>query len=148
VPLNNAPILIVCSDALIAHALVKVVSAARGDVVYAVNDGEAAQRLRQFSFSGAVLGDGSGHRRCDPADTWRAILNVRGACDWYCGNRQRFGRRRDGSGGTCARNAVSAVAGVYASESTALTSLASLAGARSTFRGDSVHVGIQKDRSQ
>jgi hypothetical protein len=54
-PLNDAPILIMCSDAPTAYTLVNVVSAARGDVVYAANGGEAIQRLRQFSFDGAVL---------------------------------------------------------------------------------------------
>jgi streptogramin lyase len=55
-PLNNAPILVMCWDAPTAHALVNVISAARGDVVYAANAGEALQRLQQFSFNAAVLG--------------------------------------------------------------------------------------------
>ena len=36
--------------------IVNVISAARGDVVYAANAGEALQRLQQFSFNAAVLG--------------------------------------------------------------------------------------------
>ncbi len=54
-PLNNAPILVMCWDAPTAHALVNVISAGRGDVVYAANAREALQRLQQFSFDAAVL---------------------------------------------------------------------------------------------
>jgi hypothetical protein len=54
-PLNNVSILVMCWDAPTAHALVNVISAARGDVVYAANAGEAMQRLQQFRFNGAVL---------------------------------------------------------------------------------------------
>jgi hypothetical protein len=70
--LNNAPILVMCWDAPTAHALVKVISAARGDVVYAANTGEAMQRLQQFSFNAAVLCWQTG------ADTVAAALQVNG----------------------------------------------------------------------
>ena len=69
-PLNNAPILLMCWDAPTAHALVHVISAARGDVVYAPNAGEALQRLQQFSFDAAVLCWLTG------ADTVAAALRV------------------------------------------------------------------------
>jgi streptogramin lyase len=64
--LDNAPILVMCWDAPTAHALVNVISAARGDVVYAANTGEAMQRLQQFSFDAAVLCWQTGPTRCSP----------------------------------------------------------------------------------
>ena len=71
-PLSNAPILVMCWDAPTAHALVNVISTARGDVVYAANAGEALQRLQQFSFNAAVLCWQTG------ADTVAAALQVNG----------------------------------------------------------------------
>src|SRR5258707_13060632 len=54
-PLNNAAIMVMCEDARMASDLVRVISAARGDVIFAANRTEAHQRLQQFQFSAAVL---------------------------------------------------------------------------------------------
>jgi CheY-like chemotaxis protein len=54
-PLNNASILILQEHAPTGHALVKVVSDARGDVVFAGTAMEALQRLQQFQFEAAVI---------------------------------------------------------------------------------------------
>jgi hypothetical protein len=119
--LDNAPILVMCWDAPTAHALVNVISAARGDVVYAANTGEAMQRLQQFSLNAAVLCWQKGadtvaaalRVSCGSASEWRAFLHVRIACEWYCGNSQRSGRHRYGSSGACPRDAIDVVAGRY-----------------------------------
>ena len=54
-PLADTAIIVVCDHPETATALVQAITAANGDTVFAANAQEAAQRLKQFNFAGAVL---------------------------------------------------------------------------------------------
>jgi len=54
-PLNQKPILVVCDAPWTANELVARITEARGDIVYAANEREALQQLKQFQCAAAVV---------------------------------------------------------------------------------------------
>src|SRR5262245_30320844 len=54
-PLNQKPILVVCDAPWTANELVARITEARGDIVYAANELEALQQLKQFQCAAAVV---------------------------------------------------------------------------------------------
>jgi len=53
-PLNQKPILVVCDAPWTANELVARITEARGDIVYAANELEALQQLKQFQCAAVV----------------------------------------------------------------------------------------------